>query len=233
MFGALFKNKYAFIVVGLMLLTFLVNNMNAATTYYFKYIVGNIGLQSLVSMTGMISLVGLMIFPVLSKKIGTTKILQYFTIIGLIGIIIRTIGGTSMATLLIGSLFFGLATVPISVMINTYLIDCMDYGEWKTGIRVEGLIASIANFAGKVGSAIASGLIGLIMGMAGYDGTLEVQSTSANTAIVISYNIVPLILFVIMLVLAFLYRIDSVRDQMNTELAARRGQQNTETQQGE
>ena len=36
--GLVAKNKYLFIVVGLMFLTFIVNNMQTATTYYFKYI---------------------------------------------------------------------------------------------------------------------------------------------------------------------------------------------------
>ena len=221
MFGALLKNKYAFIVIGLMFLTFVVNNMSAATTYYFKYIVGDIGLQSLIGMTGLVSPIILMIFPILSRKLGTTKILQYFMIVGIIGYVIRTIGGTAMPTLLIGSLLSGIATVPISVMINTYLIDCMDYGEWKTGIRVEGLIASTSNFASKLGSALASGLVGFVMGLAGYDGTLAVQSASANNAIIALFNIVPIILFAIMIVLAFMYRVDDIRDQMNKDLAER------------
>ena len=219
MLGALSKNKYIFIVVGLMLLTNIVNNMSAATTYYFKYIVQNIGLQSLISMAGMATPLFLIIFPALSKKFGTTKLLRAFLIIGVIGIAIRAIGGVNVATLMIGSLFMGIGTMPISIMINTYLIDCMDYGEWKTGTRVEGLVASVANFVGKLGSAIASGLIGFIMGMAGYDGSLAVQSQSANTAIVVLFNILPIAFFILMIVLAFMYNIDSIRPQMTEDLA--------------
>ena len=149
----------------------------------------------------------------------TTKLLRAFLIIGVIGIAIRAIGGVNVATLMIGSLFMGIGTMPISIMINTYLIDCMDYGEWKTGTRVEGLVASVANFAGKLGSAIASGLVGFIMGMAGYDGSLAVQSQSANTAIVVLFNILPIAFFIIMIVLAFMYNIDSIRPQMTEDLA--------------
>ncbi len=66
-------------------------------------------------------------------------------------------------------------------MINTYIIDCMDYGEWKTGVRVEGMIASIVNFSNKVGGAIASGVVGLVMGLAGYDGLLPPYTREAPT----------------------------------------------------
>lgn len=218
MLGALAKNKYLFIVVGMMLITFIVNNMNNATTYYFKYIVGDIGLMSVAAMTSMVTPIAMMLFPILSRKLGTSKIMQVCAALGSIGLAIRAVGGANMTTIVTGTLLFGLGTIPISMMINTYLIDCMDYGEWKTGIRVEGLIASIANFASKLGQGIASGLIGVVMGMAGYDGTLEVQSSSANAAIVGLYNWLPLVLFIIMFMLSMMYQVDKIRPQMQEDL---------------
>lgn len=218
MMGAVSKNKYMFLVVGMMFITFFVNNMNNATTYYFKYIMGDIGLMSVAAMTSMITPVAMMLFPVLSKKLGTTKILQGCCILGILGMALRTIVGANMAAIIVGTLLFGLGTMPISMMINTYIIDCMDYGEWKTGVRVEGLIASIVNFASKLGQGVAVGLIGIVMGLAGYDGTLEVQSASANTAIVALYNWLPLVLFVVMFILALMYQMDKIRPQMKEDL---------------
>ncbi|MBR1758296.1 MAG: MFS transporter [Lachnospiraceae bacterium] len=212
------KNKYLFIVVGLMLLTFVVNNMQTATTYYFKYIYGDLSAQGTAAITTMVVVPALIFFPMLSKKFGTTRLLQACCLIGIIGIVIRTVGGPFMPTIIIGGLLFGIGTMPISMMINTYLIDCMDYGEWKTGVRIEGLVASIANFASKVGNGIAVGLVGLVMGLAGYDGLAAVQTQTANNAIVFLYNILPIVLFVLMFILSLLYKVDSFRDQMNADL---------------
>lgn len=222
--GILSKNKYLFIVVGLMLLTFVVNNMTTATTYYFKYIVGNVELQGTAAITTMIVVPALIFFPMLSNKFGTTKILQACSLIGIVGMVIRTIGGPNMTTIIVGGLLFGIGTIPISMMINTYLIDCMDYGEWKTGVRIEGLVASIANFASKVGNGIAVGLVGVVMGLAGYDGLAEVQTATANGAIVFLYNIFPMIMFVIMFILSMMYKVDSIRPQMNADLAKKHGE---------
>lgn len=222
--GLLGKNKYLFIIVGLMLLTFIVNNMQTATTYYFKYIYGDLSAQGTAAVTSMVVVPALIFFPMLSKKFGTTRLLQAGAIISIIGIVIRTVGGPNMTTIIIGGLFFGVGTLPISLMINTYLIDCMDYGEWKTGVRIEGLVASIANFASKVGQGIAVGLVGLVMGLAGYDGMAAVQSAAANKAIVFLYNILPLILCVGMLALSLLYKVDSIRPQMNEDLAKLHGE---------
>lgn len=219
------KNKYLFIIVGLMFLTFFVNNMNAATTYYFKYIVGDISLMGKVAITSLIVVPALAIFPVLSNKFGTTKLLQGCTFIGVIGLVIRTIGGTNLATIILGGCLMGIGTLPISLMINTYLIDCMDYGEWKTGTRIEGLIASIANFASKVGNGGALGTVGFVMGLVGYEGLTKVQSPQTNAAIVFLYNILPLILYVLMFILSINYKMDQIRPQMDADLKAKREMQ--------
>lgn len=212
------KNKYLFLVLALMFLTFWANNMSAATTYYFKYIVGDIALQGTLAITGMIVIPAIVLFPILSEKIGTTKILQGCLLIGTIGIGIRTIGGTNIVTLIIGGMLAGIGTLPISMMINTYLIDCMDYGEWKTGIRIEGLVASICNFASKVGMGIGMGAVGFVMGIVGYDGLVQTQNAGVNNAIIFLYNILPLILFGIMFVISLFYKVDSVRPQMDEDL---------------
>ena len=222
--GALTKNKFLFLLVGMMFITNIINNLGPAATYYFKYMVGDVGALSIANLTALITPVMLIIFPMLSRKLGTTKILQYAMVFGIVGMIIRTVGGTNMATILIGGGISSIAVLPISMMINTYLIDCMDYGEWKTGVRVEGMVASVTNFAGKVGAGAASGLLGLVMGLAGYDGSLAAQSSTANMAIIGMYNIFPLIMYVIMLVLALMYNMDKFRPQMKKDLAKKHGE---------
>ena len=215
------KNKYLYIVVGLTFLTFWINNMAAATTYYFKYIVGDISLQGTIAITSIIVVPALVVFPMLSKKFGTTKILRAASLIGVLDLLIRTIGGTNVATLIIGGLLMGIGTLPVSLMINTYLIDCMDYGEWKSGIRIEGMVASIGNFFSKVGNGVAFGFVGFVMGIAGYDGLSQVQSDTALRAIVFLYNIVPMILFALMFVLSLNYKVDEIRPQMEADLKAK------------
>lgn len=216
----LMQNKYLLIIVALMFLTFFVNNLSAAN-YYFKYIMGDLGFQSILAMTSLITVPALVVFPMLSSKFGTTRILQIFLAAGAIGMLIRTIGGTNHITLLVGSLVFSVGTLPISLMINTYLIDCMDYGEWKTGVRIEGLVASIANFASKVGQGVALGAVGFILGIVGYDGMAETQSALVNGTIVFLYNILPLIIFVLMYILSKGYKVDSIRAQMKADLEQR------------
>lgn len=184
-----------------------------------KYIMGNIGLATLVSIGSMLTPVILLIFPVLSRKFGTVPILRAGAVLGVVGYGIRILGGTNLVTLTLGSVIGGVAILPVTMMISIYLIDTMDYGEWKTGTRVEGMLASVNSFASKLGSGIASGMVGLIMGLAGYDGSLATQSASALTSIQVLFNYVPLVLMVVLLILGIAYKLDKELPQIKADLA--------------
>jgi sugar (glycoside-pentoside-hexuronide) transporter len=219
----IFHNKYIFILAGMTFIVQLMVNIGSSVqTYYFKYIVGDIGLATLVSLSGVLTPFILMLFPALSRKFGTVKLIQTGAVIGVVGYIIRALGGTNLATLVIGSLLSGIAVIPITMMISIYLIDCMDYGEWKTGTRVEGLISSVNSFTSKLGSGIASGLVGLLMGIAGYNGSLAVQSASANTIIVALFNWIPLILTIVLLILALIYKLDKEMPKIKVDLGKKK-----------
>lgn len=219
----LFKNKYIFMLGGMSFLVQLQTNMNSATgTYFFKYIMGDIGLASLVSITSFLTPVLLMVFPLLSRKFGTTNLLRASAVFGVIGFAIRIIGGTNIPMLMAGTIFVTISMIPVGTMISIYLIDCMDYGEWKSGIRIEGIMTSVNTFAQKLGSGIASGFVGVVMGMSGYNGALEVQPTSAIFSINALYNYIPLILTVFFAVLTFMYRVDKDLPKIHEDLKAKR-----------
>ena len=194
----------------------------AVNTYYFKYIMGDIGMATFVGMAGLITPIMLAFFPVLAAKLGTGRLIKIGAIAGIIGYGLRIIGGTNMVTIMIGTLIGTVAVLPISMMISIYLIDVMDYGEWKTKIRVEGMLGSVTAFMSKLGSGIASGMVGLIMGLAGYDGSLATQSATANISIIALFNYVPLILMILMLIFGIMYNLDKQLPTIKQELTARK-----------
>ena len=221
--SCIMKNKYIWILAGMTFVVQLATNIGSAVnTYYFKYIMGNIGLATLVSMSSMITPIIMLIFPILSRKFGTVTILKAGAILGVVGYAIRIIGGTNLVTLTVGSLIGGVAILPVTMMISIYLIDTMDYGEWKTGVRVEGMLGSVNSFCSKLGSGIASAMVGLVMGMAGYDGTLAVQSASANASIIALFNYVPMVLMIVLLLLAIAYKLDKELPAIKADLEAKR-----------
>ena len=221
--SCIFKNKYVWILAGMTFVVQLMTNVGSSvSTYYFKYIIGDISLASVISLCGLVTPIVMLVFPVFSRKFGTVSLIKGGAVIGVVGYVLRTLGGTNMVTLTVGSLLGSIAVLPVSMMISIYLIDCMDYGEWKTGTRVEGFIGSVNSFMSKLGSGIASALVGLIMGISGYDGTLVAQSAGANSAIVALFNYLPLVLTIVLLVLAVMYKLDKEMPEIKASLAARK-----------
>ncbi len=219
---ALKENKYIFMIAMGILLANLINVIGTSINiHYFSYIVGDISLLSIIGITLLITPLFMLFFPLLSKKLGTIGIVRMGIIIGIIGNIIKFFAGANLPLLIVGNLMAGISTVPLTIMVNTFLIDCMDYGEWKTGIRVEGLMTSVNNFSEKLGSGLASGGVGIIMGMAGYDGTLAVQSASAQFSIVALYSIIPAIFLGIILFVLHFYDLDKNISDIRMDLKNR------------
>jgi Na+/melibiose symporter-like transporter len=121
-----------------------------------------------------------------------------------------------VATVLtVGSMF-------LNILVNLFLIQCMDYNEWKTGKRVDGYIAALSDFASKMGGGLGAGLIGLILGVAGYVGTAGSQPDSALFAITGLFSWIPGIICLILLVLISLYDLDKFIPQVRAEIEDRR-----------
>ena len=98
--GCTLKNKYIWILAGMFVLVEMVNNVGTSVnTYYFKYIIGDISKASLVSLSGILTPFIMMVFPVLSRKFGTGKILQIGAIFGVVGYGLRILGGHNQGTL--------------------------------------------------------------------------------------------------------------------------------------
>ena len=83
---AIAGNKYIFLIAAALLLAMIVNNMGAATTYYFKYVVGDISLQSFVALTSLTAPIVLIIYPALARKFGNTIMLRLGALFGVVGI---------------------------------------------------------------------------------------------------------------------------------------------------
>lgn len=215
------KNKLVIILCVLSLCSNAISSITQATsTYYFKWIFGDVGMASIVSLPTMLTPLFLIVTPILCNKFGTGKILKIGMLSSIIGFVIRMAFGVNITAILIGSLFIAIGTIPIGTLINIYEMECMDYGQWKNGTRIEGMITSSVGFCVKLGSALGSGLLGLLMGISGYVSSeaATTQSSTAITMIKVLFNFVPLIISFIAFIVSLNYTIDKDREAMNSAL---------------
>lgn len=109
----------------------------------------------------------------------------------LVGTVIRSVGFGCM-----GACMFAMAT------------DAIEYGHWFTGHRAESTTYSAVGIGNKLGVLLGSGILTILLGAAGYDGTLSVQSASAMTMIRFLYLWTPVVLAVVTIVIMCCYRLD-------------------------
>lgn len=220
---AMVKNKYLFMFVVATFFCALFNSLNSGIgTYFFEYIVGDVGLMSLIGMLGVVTPFTLVIFPIAVRKGQAMNFVRLGLVLAAVGNIIKFFAGANMGLVLLGSILMSIPGASMIQMIGSlFMIQCMDYGEWKTGVRVEAMMNSVNGFTSKVGQGVASGLVGVLMGMAGFVSGAEIQSASALMAIRMGYSIVPALLCVIMLVVLRKYDLEKKQGEIRAELAKR------------
>ena len=105
------------------------------------------------------------------------------------------------------------------------MADAIDYNEWKTGKREEGLVYSLHSFFRKLAQGVGPSIVLLIMGIIGYDSELGTVGQSLQTSYNMCWLVSGLYLFsaILMFVgLAFVYNLDKkTMAKMTEELNAK------------
>lgn len=215
-------NKYILLFSMVILVSnignYLVSNVG---TYYYQYIMGDVGIGSMMNITLLSAVIAIAITPALAKRFGLTNVVRVCTVIGLVGYLLRLVNIHSVPLLFVSNLMSFLGFYPMFSFSNSFVIDCMDYGEWKNKTRSEGSIACAQSVTSKIGTALGTALVGVLMGAAGYQGKLDVQPDAANTMIIILNSLVPAVICLMQLILLHFYDLDKKLPQIREDLKAK------------
>lgn len=225
MFSLLKQNKYILIFAVIILISNIGSNMvNSVATYYYLYIMHDIGLASIMALGLIMVVLTILITPVLSKKFGFMKVMRVTTLLGLIGYLIRLFDTSNIGLLFVSNAVSLLGFNTMYSFAGTFVINCMDYGEWKTGVRSEGTIACAQSVTAKIGAAVGAGVIGVLMGMTGYVGGAETQTASANVMIIMLNTVVPAVFCLLQYLLLRKFNLEEKLPQIQKELTQRRAE---------
>ena len=228
---ALVQNKYFFFSLA-MLIVFTAYQILLSTdlAYYCQYVLGDNELMSPLSMAEKIpQLLCILCLPFMVKKFRKREMVLVGSAIGLIGSLVTLSHPESMTVLIIGAALRGIGIGPYYGVCFALMADTVEYGDWKTGIRIEGLLFSATTVAQKFGSGITSAVIGWAFSAAGFDGTAAVQTASAVATIKGAFLYAPIVIWVLFLVLMAIYKLDKMYPQIIKELnerEAKRAQMN-------
>ncbi len=223
-FKALVKNKYWFMATLNLILIFIAQGVNgSAEVYYTKTVLGNGDLISTFSVALQVTqIVCMFLIAPFVKKFGKRNILVAGAVIMIAGYTVMGLGSETLFVLIIGCMLRGVGNSGISACMFALVTDTIEYGEWKTGIRTEGLINSAASFGQKIGNGLSSVILGAILAVGGYVGTATVQTANAIMAIKVGYIFVPIILTVIQIFVLIFYNLDKEYDTILADLKSRR-----------
>ncbi|MEG1639994.1 MAG: MFS transporter [Ruthenibacterium sp.] len=190
--------------------------------YYAKYVLHNeaaFGLLSVI-MQG-VSIVLMPVMVVFVKKYGKRNTALVGTVISLIGQVMMIVNPTSFGWLAFCGIIKGIGSAPLMATLFAMMADTIEYGQWKTGVRIEGTLYSATTFGAKVGGGLGMAISAAIIGAAGYNGTLAVQSASAMSAIQNLYLYVPIIFMAVIPFLYLMYTLDKKYPQVMADLTKR------------
>jgi len=221
---ALIKNKYWAIIFGF----FVIYSMGTAlwqgsTIYYAQYMLNNNTLTGILTMAITVPvIVGFLFMPALFRKYGKRNIVLAGSIISIIGTLIIMVDITNIYYVIIGQIIRGLGKSPFTGALWAFLPDVIEYGEYKTGVRNEGLVYSAGSMGQKIGVGLGAALVGWVLAWTGYVGGAAVQSDSAIFGINVLFLYLPLATYVLQSILLLFYKLDKIYPQVEQELLERR-----------
>ncbi len=230
-------NRYFLIALGLMIFyTAYQIIIGTDLTYYCQYVLNNVDLVMPLSAAEKIStIIGIALLPRLLPKYGKRNLICAGCILGAAGQLIFLLNITSVPLGVVTCIMRGFGIAPFYGVQYSLPSDAIEYGHWKTGVRVEGLMFSSMSMGQKAGSGFTSAIMGAVLSMAAFDGlkaTAAEQTAEAISVIKSFYLYVPIAIWAVMFIIAACYKLDKMYDKMMRELIAREGKEKEEQENG-
>lgn len=222
-FKLIIKNNYWLIIVGVWVFTALSMGMGMSVgTYYAKYVLGNENLAGFLSSVALIpTLIFMPVVAPLSQKYGKRNVALIGGILQVIGQAMMIFNPENFAWLVVCNVVKGISSAALTGTLFAMVADTIEYGQWKTGKRVEGMLYSSTTFGAKIGAGLGMAAAMGILGAAGYVGTAAVQTESAMSAIKSMYLYAPLPFMIAIPVLYCFYKLDKIYPQVMEDLEKR------------
>lgn len=209
---AVSKNKpYLIALIGQLLFGMTFYGRNAVMLYYFTYVEGNKGLFSIYSLCIIIpAIMGAACFPILFKHINnkgrTASIFALLTGVSMFLLYFFTVKSEPIP-FYVFSCFSQFFFSGFNTAIYAIIPDCVEYGEWKTGFRNDGFQYAFISLGNKVGMAIGTSLLAVVMSKYGYVAN-QMQNQSVITVIKHAFTTVPGILWILTSIVLYFYKLD-------------------------
>lgn len=219
-FGILLKTKYFYLAAFLNIVMTVFNGVMGGYVYFARDVLKNANLFGVLSACTLLPIVLVApAMPPLFKKTGKRNALIIGMAVCIAASIVQLIFPYSALIAIIAMSVRALGLGPLMTAAATFPGDIVDYMQWKTNIRAEGIVSSISTVGAKLGTGLGTALLGWFLAAGGYDGALGTQAQPAIDAEIAIVIVVPLILCVLCLIGMCFWDIDKYRPDIDRFLA--------------
>ena len=198
--------------------------LSASGIYYVRYMLNDPSLFTVLILVQMVvgSILPAPFIPRMVAKFGKKKTFLIGNVVGVIGFalffFLSPYFYPAMIALSIASMGVGFSMTVMWAL----EADTVEYGEYKTGVRIEGLTYSLFSLTRKCGQAVGGSIPAFILSMSGYVAN-QVQSEEVLLGIRTAIAIVPSVcLAAAFLIMAFYPLTDKVFASIIKEIAKKR-----------
>jgi glucuronide carrier protein len=200
-------------------------SLQTVQVYYARDVLNNANLLALLTALNMGAIFVIApLIPRIVRPLGKKRAFIFFGLVGVAGGVGISLSPPSILWLPI--LFFavmGISTAGVNTLMWALEADTVEFGEWRTGVRTEGITYALFSFTRKLGQAVGGALAAFTIGLGGYVGAAAAQSQSAINAIRFAAGFAPAIFIVIGIAIFFRYPLtEQVFAKLVAETAARR-----------
>jgi len=184
------------------------NTNNQMMIFFCQYNLGSIGFQPIINfiMIGC-SVVGISLIPKLVKTFGKKKTAMGGFIVGAIANGLNFIIPTNIYSFIILVTIGYVALAIPNGVTWAFVSDAIDYGEWHTGMRKEGITYAAFNFSRKIAQSVAALVSAGVLGLTGYVAN-KPQSAETLLGIKGAMTLYPAVaLTIAAIVVGFLYNL--------------------------
>lgn len=221
---AIGKNKYFIIMFLTVICLSIYQNVNGTvSTYYAQYILGNAELMGLMQTFEKVPwILGIMFMAPLIRRFGKRNLVLFGAILCVGAQVLIMFNPSNLNLILFSAVLRGLGEAPINGLTFTMIADVINYGHWKTGIRVHALIFSTFTVGQKFGGGITGWAIGQLLEVSGFSGSVT-EIPSAVSMVQNLYIYGTILAWALVAVCMLKYHLDKEYDEIMVDLKNREG----------
>jgi glucuronide carrier protein len=199
--------------------------LTSVQLYYLRDVLGRLDLYPVLSIIQLaLTFVLAAFMPKLVRNVGKKRVYIYSSLISVAGGAIIFFTPASQVWIGFSGLVISVVGVlAVNIVVWALEADTVEYGEWKTGVRTEGITYALFSFTRKSGQAVGGALAAYALALGGYKSGGATQTADAVFGIQIAAGALPAVLTILAVLVMTKYTLtDAKHAEILQEIQSRR-----------